>query len=39
MKESFDLIAKVMGYTNADNAKNQKARCQKKLRELYLEEK
>jgi hypothetical protein len=28
-----------MGYTNADNAKNQKARCQKKLRELYLEEK
>ena len=39
MKESFDLIARVMGYTNADNAKNQKARCQKKLRELYLEEK
>ena len=39
MKESFELIAKVMGYTNADNAKNQKARCQKKLRELYLEEK
>jgi RNA polymerase sigma factor (sigma-70 family) len=39
MKESFDIIAKVMGYTNGDNAKNQKARCQKKLRELYLEEK
>jgi RNA polymerase sigma factor (sigma-70 family) len=39
MKETFELIAKVMGYTNADNAKNQKARCQKKLRELYLEEK
>jgi len=39
MKDSFSLIAAVMGYTNADNAKNQKARCQKKLRELYLEEK
>jgi RNA polymerase sigma factor (sigma-70 family) len=37
LKESFALIAQVMKYTNADNAKNQKARCQKKLRELYLE--
>lgn len=36
LKESFALIAQVMKYTNADNAKNQKARCQKKLRELYL---
>jgi RNA polymerase sigma factor (sigma-70 family) len=36
LKESFALIAQVMQYTNADNAKNQKARCQKKLRELYM---
>jgi hypothetical protein len=36
LKESFALIAQVMKYTNADNAKNQKARCQKKLRELYV---
>lgn len=37
LRESFALIAQVMNYTNAENAKNQKARCQKKLRELYLE--
>ena len=29
-------FSKILKYTNADNAKNQKARCQKKLRELYL---
>lgn len=35
LKESFSLIAKVMSYSSAENAKHQKARCQKKLRELY----
>jgi RNA polymerase sigma factor (sigma-70 family) len=35
LKESFHLIAELMSYSNADHAKNQKARCQKKLRELY----
>ena len=32
--ESMDEIALAMGYTNGDNAKNQKSRCQKKLKEL-----
>ena len=34
---SMDKIAYDLGYTNADNAKNQKARCQKKLKELTFE--
>lgn len=29
---SMDYIANKLGYTNADNAKNQKSRCQKKLK-------
>ena len=29
-------IAEKMNYTNAANAKNQKARCQKKLKEAVL---
>ena len=33
-KESMRVIAKAMNYTNAENAKQQKARCQKKLKEL-----
>jgi hypothetical protein len=33
-KQSLDVIAKSMGYTNGDNAKNQKSRCQKKLKEI-----
>jgi hypothetical protein len=28
------IIAKAMNYTNAENAKQQKARCQRKLKEL-----
>jgi chromate transport protein ChrA len=27
-------LLKSMGYTNGDNAKNQKSRCQKKLKEI-----
>jgi RNA polymerase sigma factor (sigma-70 family) len=34
---SMDKIAYDLGYTNADNAKNQKARCQKKLKEMVFE--
>jgi RNA polymerase sigma factor (sigma-70 family) len=33
-KQSLDVIAKSMGYTNGDNVKNQKSRCQKKLKEI-----
>ena len=33
-KESMEEIAIAMGYTNGDNVKNQKSRCQKKLKEL-----
>jgi hypothetical protein len=29
-------IAKILGYTNGDNVKNQKSRCQKKLKELVM---
>jgi RNA polymerase sigma factor (sigma-70 family) len=36
-KESMEDIAGAMGYTNGDNVKNQKARCQKKLKELVLD--
>lgn len=30
--QSMDKIAEALGYTNADNAKNQKYRCQEKLK-------
>ena len=36
-KQSMDQIAVEMNYTNGDNVKNQKSRCQKKLKELVLE--
>jgi RNA polymerase sigma factor (sigma-70 family) len=36
-KQSMSEIAESLGYTNADNVKNQKARCQKKLKELTRE--
>lgn len=35
-KESFASIAQTMGYTNANNAKHQKSRCQKKLKQMVL---
>jgi RNA polymerase sigma factor (sigma-70 family) len=35
-KKSMQEIAQELGYTNGDNVKNQKARCQKKLKELAL---
>lgn len=35
-KQSMQEIAEKMNYTNAANAKNQKARCQKKLKEAVL---
>jgi RNA polymerase sigma factor (sigma-70 family) len=36
-RQSMDKIALEMDYTNGDNVKNQKSRCQKKLKELVLE--
>ena len=36
--QSMEQIAYEMEYSNADNVKNQKARCQKKLKELAFEE-
>lgn len=33
-RQSMSEIAEKLGYTNADNVKNQKSRCQKKLKEL-----
>lgn len=35
--QSMDKIAHELGYTNADNVKNQKARCQKKLKEFAFD--
>lgn len=35
--QSMDKIAVDLGYTNADNVKNQKARCQKKLKEIAFD--
>jgi RNA polymerase sigma factor (sigma-70 family) len=35
-KQSMDEIAVEMNYSNGDNVKNQKSRCQKKLKELVL---
>jgi RNA polymerase sigma factor (sigma-70 family) len=34
--KSMEDIAKILGYTNGDNVKNQKSRCQKKLKELVM---
>ena len=34
---SMEKIAYELGYTNADNVKNQKSRCQKKLKELAFD--
>lgn len=33
-KKSFEIIAKELNYANADSAKNQKARCYKKLKDI-----
>ena len=35
---SMEKIALELDYSNADNVKNQKARCQKKLKELVFQE-
>ncbi len=32
--QSMQIIAQALNYTNADNVKNQKARCKKKLNEI-----
>lgn len=32
LNQTMDKIAQTLGYTNADNAKNQKYRCQEKLK-------
>jgi DNA-directed RNA polymerase specialized sigma24 family protein len=37
LKQRQDQIAYEMGYTNADNIKNQKHRCQKRLKQKMLE--
>jgi RNA polymerase sigma factor (sigma-70 family) len=36
-KQSMVEIAVELNYTNGDNVKNQKSRCQKKLKEIVLE--
>lgn len=36
-KQSMDQIAVELNYTNGDNVKNQKSRCQKKLKEIVQE--
>lgn len=36
--ESMKAIAKSLGYTNGDNVKNQKARCQKKLKDIAFQQ-
>jgi RNA polymerase sigma factor (sigma-70 family) len=33
-KQSMQVIAEALGYSNGDNVKNQKSRCQKKLKAL-----
>lgn len=33
-KKSFETIARELNYSNADSAKNQKARCYKKLKDI-----
>lgn len=37
-KQSMEEIAVEMSYTNGDNVKNQKSRCQRKLKEIVLSE-
>lgn len=37
-KQSMDEIAQALNYTNGDNVKNQKSRCQKKLKELVFQD-
>lgn len=37
-KNSNEEIAALLGYTNGNNVKNQKSRCQKKLKDLALEQ-
>jgi hypothetical protein len=36
LKQKMDQIAYEMDYTNADNVKNQKHRCQKRLKESMI---
>jgi RNA polymerase sigma factor (sigma-70 family) len=36
-KKSMNELSEVFGYSNADNTKNQKARCQKRLEKLTFE--
>ena len=38
LNQSMDEIAVEMNYTNGDNVKNQKSRCQKKLKKLTINE-
>jgi DNA-directed RNA polymerase specialized sigma24 family protein len=35
-KKSMDEIASLFGYTNADNAKNQKYKCLMRLKKLFF---
>jgi len=37
-RKKMDELATIFGYTNADNAKNQKSRCQERLRVLSYNE-
>lgn len=37
-KQSMDEIAQALNYSNGDNVKNQKSRCQKKLKELVFQD-
>lgn len=37
-KKSMNELAEVFGYSNADNTKNQKARCQKRLEKIAFNE-
>ncbi len=34
-RKTMDFIAQQLGYTNADNAKNQKSKCMKQLRDKF----
>lgn len=37
-KKSMNELTQIFGYSDADNTKNQKARCQKKLKEIVYNE-
>ena len=37
LKESMQTIAEVLGYTNANNVKNQKYKCLQRLKKLYFQ--